>query len=560
MDVFSPTSSSGVLVLLLMGVLICIAPAPAPATPQLPTDSSSSTSPQLGVVWTPPSPPDSALAALDRLAATGATAVRLTHLPPDTLATRADSLGLQLYVDLPISHVPAASLADTLSQVAPTLNRLLALATRHSSVAHVGLARIADTTVPVACRTLREWTNRVHEQAPSVQTYYVTPFPPAVDRCGDAVDRPLLDLRGHPRPDERWRAWAAHTEAVGIGALGTWTRPSASSGLQVPRSPERQARYLEEAFAQLLDSTRTAPPVLFVARWQDAAAPRLPSRRYGLHDGPGRSRPAAAVVRGVYSGTQRTFAFADGSPPARSHAPLLLGWGLVALLGGLYAGNLFVRQTVVRYFTAPGFYRDALRDGHDLSPAANGLLLVLVAAALGIAGARAAQLAAAHPGTEHVLRSLPNALQSTLAQGVGHPALAGLSVGGLALGLLLLWMGALIGAARLSARFSLAQGLVLVTWPCWPALLIVPVALAAGPNAPLSPWAFALLLLGGGGVALLLQTVRVLSDFWRVVDAPPWTVLLLFVLSPSALTSAAVLAAAYDGVPVRFLWRLAVHA
>ncbi len=182
----------------------------------------SSDAPDLGVVWTPSTAPDSALAALDRIAATGATAVRLTHLPADTtattIATRADSLGLRLYVDLPMADGSAPRPDEARPQADASLDQLRSLANRHASITHVGLARGASTTGSRRCDRLRRWTERIHDASASLHTYYVTPFVPSADRCADAVDQPLLDLRGHPRPTDRWRAWRTRTDSVGIGA------------------------------------------------------------------------------------------------------------------------------------------------------------------------------------------------------------------------------------------------------------------------------------------------------------------------------------------------------
>ena len=564
MDALSPTSAYGAPFLLLMGVLVCIVlPSPVPATPQPPPGPSFPAPSQLGLVWTPPSPPDSALAALNRIAATGATAVRLTHLPADTtattIATRADSLGLRLYVDLPMADGSAPRPDEARPRADAPLDRLRSLASRHASITHVGLAQGASTIGSQHCDRLRRWTDRIHDASASLHTYYVTPFVPSADQCADAVDQPLLDLRGHPRPTDRWRAWREQVDSIGIGALGTWTRPTAPAGLRVPHSAERQARYLETTLSRLLDSTRAAPPVVFVARWQDDDASLVPFRRYGLHDAAGTPRPAATVVRGLYSGTQHTFAFPDGSAPPGTYGLVLMGWGLVAVLGLLYAGNLFVRETAVRYFAAPGFYRDALRDGREVSSGANGLLLALVGGSLGVAAARMAQLAAAQPETERVLAALPRVVGTALVPGLEHPALAGLAVGGGALVLLLLWTGAGVAIARLGTRFTVAQGLMLVTWPCWPALLASPLALATGPRAPLSPSLFALVLLGGSGLVLLSVTLRMLFDYWRVTDAPAWTLLPLVALSPIVLVGASLLVAAQYGVSFSVLWRLAVY-
>jgi hypothetical protein len=169
-----------------------------------------------------------------------------------------------------------------------------------------------------------------------------------------------------------------------------------------------------------------------------------------------------------------------------------------------------------------------------------------------------ARLGAASPATEHVLAALPPSVQGVGVGGLAHPLWAGLAMGGLALGLLGLWMGTLVLAARWRTRFAFAQGLVLVTWPCWPALLALPLALAAGPEAPVSPSMCGLLLLGGGGFACLYVTGRVLYDYWTVTDLPGPAVLLLGTLSPAAVTGAvALLLTTWGDVSVLFLWRLA---
>jgi hypothetical protein len=145
-----------------------------------------------------------------------------------------------------------------------------------------------------------------------------------------------------------------------------------------------------------------------------------------------------------------------------------------------------------------------------------------------------------------------------VAGGIEHPVWMGVAVGGTALGLLGLWMGALVLAARLQTRLSLAQGLVLVTWPCWPALPALPLALAAGPDAPLSLFRLAVLLLIGGGLALLYTTGRVLFDYWSITGVPGWVLVPLSLLSPLALVSATVLVLAMRyGVSFAFLWHLA---
>jgi hypothetical protein len=454
--------------------------------------------------------------------------------------------------------VGAGALSDSLDRAAPILERLQALARRHRSVQYVGLARHADTTVPTTCSTLAEWTGRLHAGPSPLRTYYVTPFPAATDRCTDAVDLPLLDTRAQPAPATSWRTWGPDTRPPGIGALGTWLSPAARPGLRVPYSPEQQARYLERGLSRLLDSTRTAPPAVFVHRWRDDADTPLPVRRYGLHDAAGTPRPAADVVEGVYTGTQRVFAFPTGTaPPSAPHGLLVLGWGLIVLLAGLYAQRPFVRQTALRYFAAHGFYRDAVRKGRDVSAPLNGLLLLVVATALGLTATVLLRLGAAQPVTEHVLAALPSILGTLLGQGIAHPSAGGAVIGGAAFLLLLGWAGALVLAARSEGAFSMGQGLMLVAWACWPGPVAMIVALVAATEPPLSPFVLGGLLVGGGLATIIAVTIRVLRDFWAVSEVPGSLLVSLTLASPLALVLLIVAAVLvqYD-VPFVLLWHL----
>jgi len=511
-----------------------------------------------GVVWTPPQAPGPALQQLNRIDAMGATAVRLTRLPPaDTLFAHADSLGLALFIDLPVSFVPAASLRDSLRAARPQVKRLRRLSERHPSIQAVGLAHGANTTRPAACPVLADWTDRLQEWPRPPATYYVTPFAAAADRCGDAVDRVLIDVRGQEAPLPAYERWGGTGVPVGLGALGTWVRSTARRGLRVPHSPERQARHLETALGTLLDTTQTAPPV-FVHRWQDRTNAPLPMRRYGLRTRGDSLRPAARVVEGFYRDVQRVFAFPDGTSPGRTPlGPLLVTWILVGLLGGLYARNPFVRQTVGRYFAAPGFYRDAVRKGRDVHTPETVLLLGAVGTAVGLIGMLAARIAAVQPITGALLDALPAAVAAPVAAGLAQPAFAGGFVGGLCVIVLGGWALLLVGTARLDGPFTIGQGLMLVTWPCWPTVPGLLIALVAATDPPVSPGILGLVLLVGGLLTTLVVSTRVLHDFWRVsgVDAPWIAVLTL----PSPLVVLGVfftvVTLEYD-LPLRLLWHL----
>ncbi len=518
--------------------------------------------PARGVVWTPPSEPDAARRTLNHMADAGITAVRLSSLPTDeTVLTRADSLHLRVFVDLPVSYVSAEALSDSLRAARPLLDRIRRLALRHPSLQAVGLARTADTSTPSACAALQNWTDRLHAATPPLRTYYVTPFPAVHDQCADAVDMPLLDVRDRTAPIERWAHWQSETPTVGLGALGTWMHTGAASGLQVPHSSEQQARHLEEALSALLTDSESSLPPVFVYRWQDETTHSLPFRRYGMHNPTGAARPVAQVLRGFYTDTQYVFAFPRGTAPSSSPFwTLILGWGLLALLGGLYAQNLYVRQTLFRYFGAHGFYRDAVRRGREVGFTENIVLLTGVGVALSIIGTISADIAARQPATFLVIEALPPTLRTPLATGLSYPLLAGLVLGASLIALLLGWGGLLIFAAQRADSFSVGQGLMLLTWPCWPAFLGMLVALVAASQPPLSTDLLGLLFLFGGGGSLLAVIVRVLRNYQWVTKVPAPGIALLTLASPPVVLFLFFTAlATHYALPVSLLWHLATR-
>lgn len=513
-----------------------------------------------GVVWEPPEHVGPTLRQLRKISEAGATAIRLTALPPtDTVFARADSLELRLYADLPVSTVPAADLEDSLSAATPTLERLLSIADRFTSLRAIGLGRNVDTTQPATCSLLSEWSRRISTEHPDLQTYYVTPFVASADVCADAVDTPLYSPRGHSDPIERWRQWQSETSTVQLGALGTWTNPTSARGLRVPHSPERQARYLERALSSLDDSLQSSPSAVFVYRWQDQTPPILESRRYGLYDDRGHARPAADVLEGFYTGTQRTFAFSAGSPPTETPVPyIFVAWGLIALLGTLYAHNPFVRRTVYRYFAAHGFYRDAIRKGRETSLSINLLLFVVLGLAVGVIGASCARIVVEQPTTELVVAALPVLLRTALSSVLSEPVVAGILTGGGFLVLLGGWTALLVLVGRLNGSLSLPQALMVVIWPCWPVILGMILVLVAATAPPFSYGSLALLLGAGAAVTAVAITVRVLRDFRRVSALPTPLVSLLALPSPLFLLLLATLyLVAHYNLSISFLWHLA---
>lgn len=523
-----------------------------------------------GVVWTPPSQTQAALRTLDAMKRRGVTGVRLTRpVFDDAVLAGADTLGLHLYVDLPVAYASASRLQAAAPALADTLDRLLAAADRHPSLRAVGLAPLADTSVPATCDVVSRLAERVRTRGGArLRTYSVTPFRPEADRCPGAVDLVLLDVRDTGDPVARWQAWRAATDRpVGVGALGTWMRPpsersGSGGGLQVPHSPEWQARALERGLARFTDTTRTVPPAVFVYRWSDRpddGAREAPlARNYGLFDAAGEPRPVARVVTGFYTGRQRVFAFPSGqAPPAEWSWLIVLGWIVIGVVAAAFAQSPPVRRTAARYFTAHGFYRDAVREGRETLPEINAVLLIVVAAALGVVASAALRAVDPLPVTTLVLEALPSAIGTTVGGWIQEPGLVGIGVGVGSLVLLGGWTLALALASREWGGLRVDQVLMLVVWACWPAVPAMIIALVSAAQAPGTAAGVAGLLVLAGGVASMWVTVRVLRDYTAVSKVPGGIATALAALSPPAVVlAAATLFTLRFDVSLPFLWHL----
>jgi len=559
------------LVLALLGGLLTVPAAgqnpdgpDGPAGPVGPASPDSTAETLRGVVWTPPDRLPVARRALEEMVRRGVTAVRLAYPVKPSLLTHADTLGLRLYVDLPPAYVSAGRLQATAGARADTLERVLDDAAQHPSIHAVGLASLADTSVPSACEELRRLAGQVREREDvPLRTYYVTPFRLDADRCAGTTDLVLLDVRDAADPPTVWRSWQDAVDGpVGVGALGTWVQPDRASGLQVPHSPEWQARSLEQSLRGLLDTASAAPPVVFVYRWHgrpdtgDRAAPL--SRNYGLFDADGRPRPAARVLTGFYTGRQQVFAFAAGEAPSPEWSWLiLLGWLAMAVVALLFAQAPLVRRTAARYFTAHGFYRDAVREGRETLPEINAVLLLVVATAIGVVASAATRALDPLPSTTLVLEALPSGLGAAVGSALQTPSATGVGAG---IGSLLLlggWTLALSLAAREWDGLRVDQTLMLVVWACWPALPAMIVALVSAAQPPATAAVVAGGLFAAGGIVSVWVVGRVLRDYVTVSDVPGGLAMMLALASPPALvTAVALLVILRFGVSLPFLWHL----
>ncbi|WP_243664228.1 hypothetical protein [Rhodothermus marinus] len=134
-----------------------------------------------GLVWRLPDDTVQVLQQWQHIRQTGTEALRLeTDSVPPWLLAAADSLGLALFVELPITEEPARQLRRRLPEAREMLRRLLEQAAGHPSVRAVGLARLADTVDPEACPYFESLRDEVRRARPDLHVYYETRFIEAI--------------------------------------------------------------------------------------------------------------------------------------------------------------------------------------------------------------------------------------------------------------------------------------------------------------------------------------------------------------------------------------------
>lgn len=520
--------------------------------------------PVRGVVWDVPERMETAVADLRGMARAGVQAVRTGLVEDERLLRLADTLGLQLYQELPVGRLSASTLVDSAEGAARLLRGALQRARRHPSARHFGLARRSDTHDAAACVYFEALSEIAREALPSARTYYVSVFPED-DRCAGAVDLVLLDALDAEAPAAVLDGWAGETP-VGLATLGTWVRSDTLAGLRRTRSPEAQARYLEDHLGPLVARAAAPPAVVFVYRWRDQYRQQrmdddldVFQRRYGLMTLGRTPRPAMDVVAGLYTGEQTVFAF----PAGRASDPpwpwmMLLGWTVVLAIGILYAATPRFRHMVPRYFAAHVFYREALRGRRDVMPEASAVLLITFALSVGLAGAYVVQTLQHAPALQTLLAWQAPAWRAVLVTLMEQPWMLALLLGSVYALLLALWASMFGLASRRRYALMPGQAFMLVIWPHWPLLLLM-IAAVVGTTLPAATAVWVAWGVAAGLVATsLLALVRALVDLMSVSHIGPGWVLLLALVSPPVLLLVLVgVVVLTHPAEASFLWHLA---
>lgn len=426
--------------------------------------------PLKGVVWAPPSDIADILSDLTAMRDMRMNAVQTGLIQDERILTIADSFGLELFQEIPISNLSASSLLDTLAYAQRILQDAVRRSRPHRSARHFGLAGASDTSDPEAC-TFFETLTSVIQGLPGAKTYYRSAFIDD-DQCSRAVDFVLLDARVPEDPAHILRRWT-HAAPAGLGAVGRYVTADAT-GLLHPHSAESQARYLETHLNALLSSESI---VIFVYRWRDAPRSERLHNNYGLISGAGTKRLSYSVVRGIYGGTQRAFAFPRGTPQ-RAAFPwhMVLGWLAFGVLGLLYYSGPRFRHALRRYFTSHSFYVESIRDGRGVLRSSTATLIVVQALCIGVLLGTTVEWVQHHAAFRHAV----GLFSEDLAQKTTNV----LSKQWLLIGSLATMYAALMLCIPLllkliyfwNHRLSVVKTYMIVVWPNW---RVVPLAFVA---------------------------------------------------------------------------------
>ena len=437
-----------------------------------------------GVVWDVPREILRAEADLYAMQRLGVEAVRTRPIQQERLLWLADTLGIQVFQELPVRRLPAQRLADTLHTMQAMLSRMLAVAQRHVSTRHFGLTELSDTSDPIARAYIRELAQLVRSEGPpGSQSYYITSFIEA-DCCWDEVDFVLLHVRDNPDPTTRITHWQRiHQKPIGLADLGTWIQEGHDGGYQQKHTLANQARYLEDGLRATLFDVQV--PVFFIERWRDrvqanpvlAPGPELATeRRYGLVNAAGEPRPAYEVAEGFFTGKRQVFAFDAGvdSNSLPVWRLIMMGWLLVAIVGLLFGFTLWVPQIVRRYFFSHGFYLETIRQGRAIEHGLHLVLWGVQAAMAGLIATTAFQIGARTYRASLLFEQMNGWWQQMVNLFFYNPMLMLLVVAGI---YILLSIGYVILIKVWGGKVRFQQALMIIIWPRWYLLVVMTGAL-----------------------------------------------------------------------------------
>lgn len=502
-------------------------------------------------MWNPPARFEKARQDLFEMKRIGVEAIRTPLIKDERLYQLSDSLGLILFQDLPFEYLSSAELIAAIDEGTSTLESALSIAFRYSSARYFGLTSFSNTSVEASCRFLEELVDFAETRYGNRYRFYYSTYFIEQEMCSSTVDVVLLDVLNDSNLPEKEVRWAnSHPNSpMGLANLGTWIRATPpnqtiDTGYLHDQSPEFQARFLENTLNEvLIKNTGPSTDIVFVYRWRDkrlsypSSAHNLsqPYRHpYGLQTSNNQARHSYDVLEGIYKGNQQVFAFQAGEPRAHQRQWITLCiWLNLLILSFAYAYFPRFRLMARRYFTAHGFFREAIREGRELLIGPNILIFVVISSAFGLCSIVILDIFRKTDAFSLLLRWVPESVSFTAVVLLAQPLLLFVVVSG-TYGLLLSFWTSALSAISTRSKWTLlpGQAFMLVLWSQWPLLIAM---IGAGvvntmPQPQLTKMAFFL------SVALLVFIATgmlfTLRDYWFISKANAFLVALSLIINP----------------------------
>lgn len=481
----------------------------------------------------------------------GVEAIRTPLIQDERLYQISDSLGLILFQDLPFEYLSTIQLTASLDEGKRTLEAALSIAFRYSSARHFGLTSFSNTSAEASCLFIDELVKLARARYGDRYRFYYSTYFIEQELCSDSVDVVLLDVLNDSDLSEKEVRWAnAHPNTpMGLANLGTWIRSSlpddtGEEGYLLEQSSIYQARFLENTLNEVLINNRgPSSEVVFVYRWRDkrisypSPAHNLsqPYRHpYGLQASNNEPRQSYKVVQGFYREDQQVFAFQAGKPAAsqRQWVTLFI-WLNLLILSIAYAYFPRFRLMARRYFTAHGFFREAIREGRELLIGPNILIFIVLSSAFGLCSIVILDIFRKTDAFSLLLRWLPESVSFTIVVLLAQPLLLFVVVSG-TYGLLLSFWTSALSAISTRSKWTLlpGQAFMLVLWSQWPLLLAM---IGAGVvNTMAQPQLANMAFLLSVALLIFIATgmLFTLRDYWFISKSNALLVTISLIVNP----------------------------
>jgi len=431
--------------------------------------------PTKGVVWSPPSDPSQANAALISMKAAGIEAIRTPIIQNESILSTADQLGLQIYQDLPIKSLSHTSLIEELKSIDGIMMTVFQRAKRHSSTRNFGILTLCDNSEPVIRTELQSILQTWKSSAPEGTRFYYIPAFLDDDCCASLFDFALIEAFDQEDPSNLLSRWRKNNQSpVGFSSFGlSWTDVT-EEGHATSNSDQRAARFFEDRLPGYLEDPSLE--AIFIEQWRDDADINiLAGDRYsGLINPEGNESIAFEVVSGILTGRQTQFAINRGQeePIGPPHWAIFFAWIIVGLTGLVYGYSNAFQGLIRRYFVGHGFYLQEIKQARNISTPFTLSITLLTTLIFGVLMSTLFSIASDLPRFDLAVGILPSGLQRFCLLVESIPWFGLLASMLFYISYLLLCATILVVSSRVGSRVNLYQAMMVVVGSRW--MLVVP--------------------------------------------------------------------------------------